>query len=169
MLGINLDTNFLIIIVICFYGLYLIISNKFVNLNKNIEGFKDSDEPSGFDLYDKNYKPVLKQKTNETCIVNNKTECLPYSVNYQPSGEKQFKEPNSNISNLLGQNFLNAKHHSQVDNVGIYPRNKKVDIRPELINPQLGVDPWTQSIINIDYKKDNKVLQNPILNKSIYN
>ena len=94
MLGINFNGNFLII-VIGFYVLYLIISNKFINLNKNIEeGFKDSDGPGGFDLYDKKYKPVLKQKNNETCIVNNKKECLPYSINYLPSGEKPFQELN---------------------------------------------------------------------------
>ena len=173
----NLDSSFLIIIIFS-YLLYLIISNKFININrkdKNIkEGFEDnqknleSEEPKEFDLYDKKYKPILKQKTDEICIDKVKSDCLPYSINYQPSGEKQFKEPNSNISNLLGQNFLNAKHHSQVDNVGIYPRNKKVDIRPELINPQLGVDPWTQSIINIDWKNDKKILQNPNLNKNVW-
>ena len=177
----NFDSSFLIIIIVS-YVLYLIISNKFININrkdKNIkEGFEDNQknleknlesvEPMEFDLYDKKYKPILKQKTDDICIDKVKSDCLPYSINYQPTGEKQFKEPNSNISNLLGQNFLNAKHHSQVDNVGIYPRNKKVDIRPELINPQLGVDPWTQSIINIDWKNDKKVLQNPNLNKNVW-
>ena len=177
----NLDSSFFIIIIFS-YVLYLIISNKFININgknKNIkEGFEDnkknldknleSVEPMEFDLYDKKYKPVLKQKTDEICIDKVKSDCLPYSINYQPIGEKKFKEPNSAINNLLGQNFLNAKHHSQVDNVGIYPRNKKVDIRPELINPQLGVDPWTQSIINIDWKNDKKILQNPNSKKNVW-
>jgi len=171
----NFNSNFLIIIIVS-YGLYFIIYNNFnkkenlENLKnlKNIEGFE---EPSSFDLYDKKYKPILKDKNDDLCIdtkkVNN--DCFPYSINYQPKGNKQFEEPISTIDNLLGQNFLNAKYHSQVDNVGTYARNKKVDIRPELINPQLGVDPWTQSIINIDWKKDNKILQNPDLNKNIFN
>ena len=179
----NLDSSFLIIIIVS-YVLYLIISNKFININrkdknkeikegfednqKNLEKNLESIEPKEFDLYDKKYKPILKKKTDEICIDKVKSDCLPYSINSQQSGEKQFKELSSDISNLLGQNFLNAKHHSQVDNVGIYPRNKKVDIRPELINPQLGVDPWTQSIINIDWKNDKKILQNPNPNKNVW-
>ena len=65
----NLDSSFFIIIIVS-YVLYLIISNKFININgknKNIkEGFEDnkknleknleSVEPMEFDLYDKKYK-----------------------------------------------------------------------------------------------------------------
>jgi hypothetical protein len=171
MLGINFNSNFLIIIIVS-YGLYFIIYNNFKKKEnqENLENIEGFEEPSSFDLYDKKYKPILKNKNDDLCINTKKVsnDCLPYSINYQPTGNKQFEEPNSTSDNLLGQNFLNAKHHSQVDHVGTYARNKKVDIRPELINPQLGVDPWTQSNINIDWKKDDKVLQNPDLNKNVF-
>ena len=175
MLAFNFNNNFLIIIIVS-YGLYFIIYNNFNKKEniENIENIEGFEEPSSFDLYDKKYKLVLKDKKDIICDNINtntkkvKNDCFPYSINYQPTGNKQFEEPNSSNDNLLGQNFLNAKHHSQVDNVGTYARNKKVDIRPELINPQLGVDPWTQSIINIDWKKDKKILQNPDLNKNIF-
>ena len=173
MLGFNFNSNFLIIIIIVFYGLYFIIHNNF-NKKENIENIEGFEEPSSFDLYDKKYKPVLKDKKDILCDninINTKkvsNNCFPYSINYKLIENKKFEEPNSSSDNLLGHNFLNAKHHSQVDNVGTYARNKKVDIRPELINPQLGVNPWTQSIINIDWKKDKKILQNPDLNKNVF-
>jgi hypothetical protein len=62
------------------------------------------------------------------------------------------------MDNLEGRNFLNAKYHSQVNKVGNFKGNMKVDIRPEPINPQVGVSPTSQSVINIDWNNDEKVL-----------
>jgi hypothetical protein len=143
----------------------MIIQHKFSN-NENtsiniVEGFRP--DPSDYDEYDKKYKPVLNQPLNQSkqsseCGESNNFECLPYPIDFQPE-EKKFKELKDGADNLEGRNFLFAKYHSQLNNVGGLNKNKKVDIRPESINPQLGVDPWTQSIVNINWKKDNKVYQ----------
>jgi hypothetical protein len=158
MFGLNLDSSIFIIIIVC-YGLYLIIQNKFGDVNNNIvEGFKPI--PQDSDPYDKKFKPVLNQNINDMCNRKIKSDCMPYPIDYQPE-EKPFVELKEGTDNIEGRNFLFAKHHSQIDNVGTFKRNKKVDIRPELINPQLGVDPWTQSIINVAWNKDDKSYKNP--------
>jgi hypothetical protein len=51
-----------------------------------------------------------------------------------------------------------ANNYTQINNVGNFKGNKKVDIRPEYINPQVGVNPTTQSVINIDWPNDEQVL-----------
>ena len=170
MLGLDLNINFLIILLLC-YVLYIIIRKNFINNSNNLnldsnitEGFA---VPVDYDPYDKKYKPILKQNVSDIYNRKIKTECLPYSIDYKPEEEKQFKELKPGIESFEGRNFLYAKQHSQVDNVGIQ-KQKKVDIRPEPINPQLGVDPWTQSIVNIDWANDSKVLQNPKQNKNIW-
>ena len=165
MLGLNISNTFFIIIISC-YVLYMIIQYKFSNNentinNQSIEGFRS--DPRDYDEYDKKYKPVLNQPLNQSkqskqCDQANNYECLPYPIDFQPE-EKEFKELKPGIDNLEGRNFLFAKYHSQLNNVGGLNKNKKVDIRPESINPQLGVDPWTQSIVNINWKKDNKSYQ----------
>lgn len=175
MLGLNLNTNTLVIFIIGYF-LYLIISDKF-NTNLNIkEGFTTTNnndnknknvEPIGNDIYDKRYKPVLEQNVKDLYERSFNPSCLPINKNnYKPSELEKQKEKqkqkqkfknNKGIDNLLGQNFLNAKHHSQVDKVGNFKGNKKVDIRPEPINPQVGVNPSSQSVINIDWNNNEQV------------
>jgi hypothetical protein len=169
MLGLNLNTNTLVIFIIGYF-LYLIISNKFKNLNIN-EGFTVTpnnnnntnieQEPIGNDIYDKRYKPVLEQNVKDLYERPFNPSCLPINKNnYKPSEiekQKQNFTNNNGINNLLGQNFLNAKHHSQIDKVGNFKGNKKVDIRPEPINPQIGVNPSSQSVINIDWNNNEQV------------
>ncbi len=172
MLGLNFDINILFIIIIG-YILYKILINRYpIENTKTLDSLENFSNPSSYDPYDKKYKPVLKQKVDDICNRKIKNYCLPYSVNYNP-GEKEneneieFENPKEGVESFEGRNFLYAKQHSQIDNVGI-TRKKKVDIRPEPINPQLGVDPWTQSIVNINWSKDEKVLQNPEQNKNIW-
>ena len=172
MLGFTLDINFLLIIIMG-YILYKILNNTYItNITtgqKDLNVLEQFSNPSSYDPYDIKLKKVLNQNINNTCIKKNNSECLPYSINYKPDNneESEIENIKEGVESLEGRNFLYAKQHSQVDNVGI-TKMKKVDIRPELINPQLGVDPWTQSIININWKKDEKVLQNPENNKNIW-
>ncbi len=169
MLGLDIDISFLVIIIFG-YVLYMIITNNFINQSGNNNNLReDFSNPSDYDPYDKKYKPVLNQNVSDIYNRKIKSECLPYSVNYQPKEDvstslKNFKE---GVESFEGRNFLYAKQHSQVDNVGIH-KQKKVDIRPEPINPQLGVDPWTQSIVNIGWDRDPQVLQTPNKNKNIW-
>jgi hypothetical protein len=162
MLGLNLSIN-TILIFIFGYIVFLIINNNFSSkldkLNKldNIEGFETRPTPLGDDPEDKRYKPILKKPTNIKEICEDNSNCLPYNINEIPS-EKEYKEPTRGMDNLLGQNFLNAKYHSQINKVGNFKSNYKVDIRPEYINPQVGVNPTTQSVINIDWPNDEQVL-----------
>jgi len=171
MLGLNLNTNTLVIFIIGYF-LYLIITNKFKNLNIK-EGFittptnttrptnNTNIEPIGNDIYDKRYKPVLEQNVRDLYQRPFNPSCLPINKNnYKPSeleNQKQNFINNEGINNLLGQNFLNAKHHTQIDKVGNFKGNKKVDIRPEPINPQVGVNPSSQSVINIDWNNNEQV------------
>lgn len=160
MLGLNLNINTLFIFIIG-YAVFIIIQNQFKNnktendINENFEEQIQRPTPKGDDKEDKRYKPVLTQPQNikDICI----KECLPYNINEIPE-EKIYKEPTPGIDNLLGHNFLNSKYHSQVNKVGTFKGNKKVDIRPEIINPQVGVSPTTQSVINIDWPNDEQVL-----------
>jgi hypothetical protein len=171
MLGLNLSINTILIFIIG-YVVFLVINNNFSSKSnklseeseeedededEKIEGFESRPSPVGNDLEDKRYKPVLKQIINNKGICEDNSNCLPYNINEIPS-EKKYTEPKPGMDNLLGQNFLNAKYHTQINNVGNFKRNKKVDIRPEYINPQVGVNPPTQSIINIDWPNDEQVL-----------
>lgn len=150
MLGLNLNFNTILIIILG-YVLYNIIINK-----KSIEeGFQVRPTPAPEDKEDKRYKPALNQKIVKTDGNITKDYCLPIKKNEIP--ENKFSEPVSGDNNLRGHNFLNAGYHSQINKVGNYKGNKKVDIRPELINPQYGVTPTTQSIINIDFKNEEDV------------
>jgi hypothetical protein len=165
MFGLNIDSS-IFIILISFYGLYLIIQYRFSTGNTSIvEGFKAV--PQDSDPYDKRFKPVLNQTVNDICNRKVKSDCLPYPIDYRPE-EKRFEELKAGKNNIEGRNFLFAKHHSQIDNVGTFKKNKKVDIRPEPINPQLGVDPWTQSIVNVAWNKDEKSYKNPSENTNIW-
>jgi hypothetical protein len=178
MLGLNLNFN-TVIICILGYVLFVIINNKFKLDNKkqkdidlddsdsendnDIEGFENENNTSNIrptpapnDTEDKRYTPVLNQNVKDICTRESKDYCLPYKNNEIPEKE-EYQEPEKGNNNLLGHNFLNAKHHTQINKVGNYKGNKKVDIRPEPINPQVGVSPTTQSIINIDYKNDEEV------------
>jgi hypothetical protein len=169
MIGLNLNINFLLIIIMG-YILYKILNNTYIkNSHENTNILEKFSNPSSYDPYDIKFKKVLNQNINNTCIKKNNSECLPYSINYKPSDneESELENIKEGVESLGGRNFLYAKQHSQVDNVGI-TKKKKVDIRPELINPQLGVDPWTQSIININWSQDDKILQNPEKNKNIW-
>ncbi len=174
MLGLNLSINTILIFIIG-YVVFLIINNNFSSkLNKlreneneegdeegdeeeKIEGFESRPPPLGNDKEDKRYKPVLKTPINMKEICEDNSNCLPYNINEIPS-EKKYQKPSRGMNNLLGQNFLNAKYHTQINNVGNFKGNKKVDIRPEYINPQVGVNPTTQSVINIDWPNDEQVL-----------
>ncbi len=173
MLELHFDINLLLIIIVG-YILYKILINTYpIGKNKENQFIENFSNPSSYDPYDKKYKPVLKQNVDDICNRKIKNDCLPYSLNYTPSeneneNETEFENPTGEIENFEGRNFLYAKQHSQIDNVGI-TKKKKVDIRPEPINPQLGVAPWTQSIVNINWSKDEKVLQNPEQNKNIWN
>ena len=161
MLGLNLSINTLFIFIIG-YVVFLIIKNNFSQIKETEkEGFTTGTRPPpiGNDLEDKRYKPTLKEPTNikDICDSDLNSNCLPYNINEIPS-EKEYQAPKPGLSNLLGQNFLNAKYHTQINNVGNFKGNKKVDIRPEFINPQVGVDPTRQSVINIDWPNDEQVL-----------
>lgn len=169
MIGLNLDVNLLLIIIMG-YVLYKILNNMYFTKNeKGMDIFEKFTNPSSYDPYEIKFKKTLNQNINNTCIKKNTSECLPYSINENPknSEESELENIKEGVESLEGKNFLYAKQHSQIDNVGI-TKKKKVDIRPELINPQLGVDPWTQSIININWSQDEKVLQNPENNKNIW-
>ncbi len=162
MFGLNLDSSILVVIIFG-YVLYYIINMKFNNM---IEGFET---PGSNDPYDKKYKPVLKQNVSDIYNRKIKSYCLPYSLDYKPSeNTKSFTEPKAGLESLDGKNFLFAKYHSQIDSVGNYISNKKTNIRPTPVNPRLGVDPWTQSIVSIDWRNDDKVLQYDNKNKNIW-
>jgi hypothetical protein len=156
-----LNINTLIIIIIGYF-LIEIIKHNFNNSLKhnlkdnknNIEGFVD---PIGFDKNELKYRDTLKTNINDVCERKGSEYCMPFENDKIPQ-KSSFKEPESGIDNLIGHNFLNAKYHSQVDNVGTKSTNKKVDIRPELINPQNGVLPTSQTIMNIDWNNDDKAL-----------
>ena len=180
MLGLNLSINTILIFIIG-YIVFLVIRNNFSAksniLNESdesdeseeegaeIEGFRSRSRsrskprppPLGNDLEDKNYKSKLKEPVNIKEICEDNSNCLPYNINEIPL-ENKYKEPTRGMNNLLGQNFLNAKYHTQINNVGNFKGNKKVDIRPEYINPQVGVNPTTQSVINIDWPNEEQVL-----------
>jgi hypothetical protein len=158
MFGIILNINTFIIIIIGYF-LIEIIKNNFNNQKKNneIEGKEGFENPQGFDPHDLKYKDVLNTNISDVCERKGKEYCLPFENDKIPP-KRNYKEPSAGLENLLGHNFLNAKHHSQVDNVGTKSTNKKVDIRPELINPQNGVLPTTQTIMNIDWNNDDKAL-----------
>ncbi len=147
MLGLSLNFNTVIIIILG-YVLYNVIINK--KKHQDIEGFEVRPPPSPEDKEDKRYKPALNQKIVKSCGNVTKDYCLPLKKNEIP--DDKYSEPISDDNNLRGHDFLNAGYHSQINKVGNYKGNKKVDIRPELINPQYGVTPTTQSIINIDFK-----------------
>lgn len=166
MLGLNLNSSILLVIIFG-YILYLIINKNFSNEYENtIEGFQT---PENYDTYDKKYKPVLKQNVNDIYNRKIKSYCLPYSLDYKPSeNNKSFVQPKPGAKNLDGKNFLFAKYHSQIDSVGNYISNKKTNIRPTPVNPRLGVDPWTQSIVNVDWKNDDNILQYENKNKNIW-
>jgi len=169
MLGLNLDINLLLIIIMG-YILYKILNNTYLKNNQeNMNILEKFSNPSSYDPYDMKLKKILNNNIDNTCVIKNNSECLPYSINYKPNDnqESELEKFKEGIESLEGKNFLYAKQHSQIDNVGI-TKKKKVDIRPEFINPQLGVDPWTQSIININWSKDEKVLQNSEKNKNIW-
>jgi hypothetical protein len=158
MFGIILNINTFIIIIIGYF-LIQIIKNNFDTSKKNnkipdIEGFED---PRGFDKNDLKYKNVLNTNISDVCERKGKEYCLPFENDKIPP-KINYKEPGEGIENLIGHNFLNAKYHAQVNNVGTKSTNKKVDIRPELINPQNGVMPTTQTIMNIDWNRDDKAL-----------
>ncbi len=158
MLGILLNINTFIIIILGYF-LIEIIKNNFNTQNKNnkiskIEGFED---PQGFDKHDLKYKNALTTNISDVCERKGKEYCLPFENDKIPT-KVNYKEPEKGLENLIGHNFLNAKHHAMVNNVGTKSINKKVDIRPELINPQNGVLPTTQTIMNIDWNNDDKAL-----------
>ena len=152
MLGLNLNS---IIIIILGYVLYNVIINININKNNIEENFQDRPTPAPEDKEDKRYKPVLNQKIVKSCGNVTKDYCLPNKRNEIP--DNKYSEPISGDNNLRGHNFLNAGYHTQINKVGNYKGNKKVDIRPELINPQYNVTPTTQSIINIDFKNKEDV------------
>jgi len=161
----NFNINTLLIIIILGYILYLIIINNF-NIQKNTksitEGFADVDTnkrqpPEDNDEYATNYKSPLTNNVDDICDRKVKGYCLPFELNKIPPKESLI-EPGNGEENFQGKNFLFPKHHSQVDNVGIYKNNRKNQPRPEPVNPQTGVNPNSQSTINFDWKKDDKVL-----------
>ncbi len=173
MLGLNLNTNTLIIFIIGYF-LYLIINHRFKNVN---EGFtitptptltststptqtpkNTSNEPIGNDIYDKRYKPVLDQNVKDLYERPFNPGCLPFNkIDNSSDLNENNTEIDKGIDNLLGKNFLNARHHTQIDKVGNFKGNKKVDIRPEPINPQVGVNPSSQSVINVDWNNNEQV------------
>jgi hypothetical protein len=170
-----------LLIIILVYFLILIISRKFNENNQNNkkeakrdneegekgerEGFQNNirSPPEPEDPKDKRYKPVLKQNVTDLCNRPSKDYCLPYKINEVPdkkNNDSNFDLENNNnegFNNLIGHNFLNAKYHAQINKVGNFKGNYKVDIRPEPINPQVGVQPTTQSIINIDWPNNKKI------------
>ncbi len=170
MLGLNLNTNTLIIFIIGYF-LYLIINHRFKNVN---EGFtitptptsiptsiptnNNNIEPIGNDIYDKRYKPVLDQNVKDLYERPFNPGCLPFNkIDNSSDLNENNTEIDKGIDNLLGKNFLNARHHTQIDKVGNFKGNKKVDIRPEPINPQVGVNPSSQSVINVDWNNNEQV------------
>ncbi len=158
MIGVILNINTVIIIIIG-YILIQIIKNNFDNQKTNngkntIESFEN---PTGFDPNELKYKKALDTNVSDVCERKGKEYCLPFENDKIPPKIK-YQEPEIGLENLIGHNFLNAKHHTLVNNVGTKSSNKKVDIRPELINPQNGVTPTTQSIMNIDWNNDDKAL-----------
>jgi hypothetical protein len=169
MLGLDLNFNTLIICILGYF-LFVIINNKFKSNTQGLDDDESDDEsdiqegfengkrptPAPEDPEDKRYKPVLTQNVKDLCNRGTKDYCLPLRKN-ELLEKSEYKEPDQEKNSLLGHNFLNAKHHTQVNKVGNYKGNKKVDIRPESINPQIGVTPTTQSIINIDYKNDEEI------------
>lgn len=162
MLGLNFNINTLLIIIILGYVLYVIIINKF-NTTQNItEGFTDStkdkrEPPNPNDEYATNYKSVLTTNVDDICDRKTKAYCLPFEVNKIPE-QPEIEQPENGEQNFKGKNFLFAKHHSQVDNVGVSKTNRKNQPRPEPVNPQVGVNPSSQSTINFDWKRDDQVL-----------
>jgi hypothetical protein len=164
MLGLNFNINTLLIITILGYVLYLIIINKF-NTNQNItEGFAISDSnqnkrapPAANDDYATNYKSTLTTNVNDICDRKTKGYCLPYELNKIPP-KPVLEQPENGQENVKGKNFLFAGYHSQVDNVGISKTNRKNQPRSEPVNPQVGVNPNSQSTINFDWKRDDQVL-----------
>jgi hypothetical protein len=165
-----------LLIIILGYFLILIISRKFNDNIKSKENTKENTRddiqenfennirppPEPEDPEDKRYKPVLKQNVRDLCNRPSKDYCLPYKINQAPdkTNNNNFDLENNNgkgINNLIGHNFLNAKYHAQINKVGTFKGNYKVDIRPEPINPQVGVQPTTQSIINIDWPNNKKI------------
>jgi hypothetical protein len=161
MLGLNFNINTLLIICILGYILYIIIVNNFNSKEQLKEGFSDletnkRESPKPDDPYDKLYKPVLTTNVNDICDRKVKAYCLPYELNKVPQPEV-FEQPENGEQNFKGKNFLFAKHHSQVDNVGIYKNNRKNQPRPEPVNPQIGVNPNSQSTINYDWRKDEQI------------
>ena len=167
MLGLRFDINTLLIITILGYILYLIIINNFNTNNFNsisniTEGFANAETnkrppPEANDEYATNYKGVLTTNVEDICDRKTKGYCLPFELNKVPDKEV-IEQPESGEDKFTGKNFLFAKHHSQVDNVGIYKNNKKNQPRPEPVNPQTGVNPNSQSTINFDWKQDDQVL-----------
>ena len=168
---IELNLN-LVLIILLSIGLYFIINNSYQgSYKKTVEGFQNNDSSiDGNDPEFKGYKPKLTQNVDDVCQRPIKADCLPYSVDYKPNPNKSpFKEPKDGAENLEGHNFLRAGYHSQVDNVGVNKRNKNTNIRIDPPIPQLGVDPWTQSIINVDWNKDEKVVPLPEIDRNIWN
>jgi hypothetical protein len=158
MFGIILNINTFIIIIIGYF-LIEIIKNNFDSQKKNnkINGIEEFTNPQGFDANDLKYKNVLNTNISDIYERKGKEYCLPFENDKIPP-KINYKEPDAGLENLIGHNFLNAKHHALVNNVGTKSSYKKVDIRPELINPQNGVIPTTQTIMNIDWNNDNNAL-----------
>ncbi len=167
MLGLNLNINTLLIIIILGYVLYLIIINNF-NTSQNIvynselkEGFTDSENkrppPESNDEYSKTYKSVLTTNVDDICDRKTKGYCLPYELNKVPE-KIVLKELENGVEKFTDKNFLFPKHHSQVDTVGNKKNYRNNQPRPEPVNPQVGVNPNSQSTINFDWKKDDQVL-----------
>jgi hypothetical protein len=164
MLGLNFNINTLLIIAILGYVLYLIIINNFdSSINRNLnEGFVNLENdkrppPNANDDYATNYKSILTTNVEDICDRKTKSYCLPFELNKVPE-QPVLEPPENGEENFKGKNFLFAGHHSQVDNVGVSKTNRKNQFRPEPVNPQVGVNPSSQSTINFDWTKDDQVL-----------
>jgi hypothetical protein len=164
MLGLSFNINTLLVIIILGYVLYLIIINNFnYNINQNLEeGFVNVSEkkrlpPSANDEYATNYKSPLTTNVDDICDRKTKGYCLPYELNKIPD-TPVIIEPENGEENFKGKNFLFAGFHSQVDNVGVSKTNRKNQPRPEPVNPQVGVNPSSQSTINFDWRKDDQII-----------
>ena len=142
MLGLNLSINTILIFIIG-YVVFLVIHNNFSSKpndknnnkenededeNEELEGFESRPPPLGNDENDKKYKPTLKEPTNIKEICEDNSNCLPYNIKEIPS-EKKYEKPTSGMNNLLGQNFLNAKYHTQINNVGNFKGNKIIFLK----------------------------------------
>lgn len=146
------------------YLLYLTISDRFINKH-NLEGFESKNQDiKGYDPNSINLRKKMNQDISMVGDSKVDENCLPFRTDQIPGKKTTLQDDNYLIeekNDLKGHNFLYPGYHSQNNTYGISSKNKKQDLRAEPVNPQLGVDPWTQSRISVDYKNDPKTLNNP--------